>query len=278
MDTSIDQKIEKFTVQVEDFVDTYLAFLKPYVPQIARFLIVATFYEDSIRIWTQWDDQVFYLWNYRHYWSWFVKLFLVVNITVMLSCSTMLIARKQSGVASAALATVVFFQGIIYGLFFEPSFLLRNLSVVGGLVLAFSDSIVRDKRSLSMPGLPMMEYKDNKKYFLLAGRVLLVLLFAGFAFNSSWSFGRFLLVLVGFVSCISVAVGYKAKFSAVALSALLMFYNFAVNHYWSYSYQDSRRDFLRYEYFQTLSIIGGLLIMVTSGAGELSFDEKKKIY
>ena len=77
---------------------------------------------------------------------------------------------------------VVIIQGIGYGLLFDAQFVLRNLSVVGGLVLAFSDSIVRDKRSLNMPGLPMLNNQDNKKYFLLAGRILLVLLFWDLSF------------------------------------------------------------------------------------------------
>ena len=35
---------------------------------------------------------------------------------------------------------------------------------------------------------------------------------------------------------------------------------------------------LRYEFFQVLSIVGGLLLVVNAGAGEFSIDEKKKIY
>ncbi|CCA38697.1 COPII-coated vesicle protein [Komagataella phaffii CBS 7435] len=255
-------QFETISNKIEEIVDKYTKPLKPFMPAIARFFIVATFYEDSLRLVGQWTEQVYYLHVYRRYWGWFVKLFLTTNIIVMLVGSTLLIARKRSEIASSFLVAVVFSKEF----------------VIGGLLLAFSDSIVRDKRNLSMPGLPLMEHKDNKKYFLLAGRIMLILLFATFAFNSNWSLGRILVVLVGFITSISIVVGYKTKFAAIVLTLMLMTYNVIVNHYWSFGYKDSRRDFLKYEFFQTLSIVGGLLIIVSTGAGELSFDEKKKIY
>lgn len=143
--------------------------------------------------------------------------------------------------------------------------------------MSLSDSLVIDKRALSMPGLPMLETKDyNKKYFLLAGRIMLVVLFLTFTMTISWSFMNSLIILIGFLSCVSIAIGYKAKFAAIILTFLLAIHNCWTNHYWTYSYKDTRRDYLRYEFFQTLSIVGGLLLIVNTGAGELSIDEKKK--
>ncbi|KAK6454945.1 SURF4 family-domain-containing protein [Scheffersomyces xylosifermentans] len=275
---SLYDKFEDSSKSVEDLIDNYLKPLKPYVPAIGRAFLVATFYEDSLRIISQWSEQVYYLHNYRKIWRWLTLTFLVVNVCTMISASTFLVLRKQSMIATTALVSVVVLQGLAYGLIFDTQFILRNLSVVGGLILAFSDTLVRDKRTLNMPGLPMINNQDNKKYFLLAGRLLLVFLFLGFVFSANWSITRIFIILIGSLSCGSIIVGFKTKFAAFVLTVLLFTYNVFANQFWKFTSHDSNRDFLKYEFFQTLSIVGGLLIIVNAGAGEFSIDEKKKIY
>lgn len=55
------EKLRTFARQVEDQVEIYTQPLKPHLPAIGRFLIVVTFLEDSWRITTQWNDQLWYL-------------------------------------------------------------------------------------------------------------------------------------------------------------------------------------------------------------------------
>lgn len=272
------KKVEEVSKKIEDTLDRILSPVKQFVPAIGRLFIVATFYEDALRIFFQWSEQVYYLNVYRKYWKWLTVSFLFLNIVMMLIASTCLVLRKKSTFSTISLVCVVLFQGIFYGLILESQFLLRNLSVIGGLILAYSDSLVRDKRSLAIAGLPMLNNKDNKKYFLLAGRLLLILLFLGFVFSANLSFARVVVIFFGFVACISIVVGYRTKVSAFVLTLLLFTYNLFVNQFWKYSSFNANRDFLKYEFFQTLSIVGGLLIIVNAGAGELSIDEKKKIY
>lgn len=44
----------------------HFALFDSYLPAIGRFLIVVTFFEDALRIVTQWSDQLLYLKDYRH--------------------------------------------------------------------------------------------------------------------------------------------------------------------------------------------------------------------
>lgn len=61
----------------------------------------------------------------------------------------------NSGVVAEALA------GLGYGLLFDLSFFLRNLSVVGGLLMVLSDSLANKKKLFA--GLPSISETDRKK-------------------------------------------------------------------------------------------------------------------
>ncbi|KAK9249584.1 SURF4 family-domain-containing protein [Lipomyces tetrasporus] len=268
--------IRKQTNKIEELLDSFSGPIKPYLPAIGRFLIVATFIEDAVRIISQWSDQIFYLNSYRHMPYFITVVFLFCNVVAMIVGSVLVIARKYSVYAVGALLGVVISQAIGYGLIFEVKFFLRNLSVIGGLLMTLSDSFAR--RRIAFAGLPSVEDKDKQMYFQLAGRVLLIFLFLGFILSGNWSIARVLVSFVGLIACVMVVVGFKARLSAMLLVVILSLFNVLINHYWTYSSSHPNRDFLKYEHFQTLSIVGGLLLVVNTGAGKISIDEKKKIY
>jgi uncharacterized membrane protein YphA (DoxX/SURF4 family) len=128
---------------------------------------------------------------------------------------------------------VVVSQALGYGLILDLNFFLRNLSVVGGLLMVLSDSWVRKR--FAPAGLPQIDEKDRKMYVQLAGRILLIFLFIGFVAYGEWSFWRVLVSLFGFVACVMVVVGFKAKFSAVLLVVILSIFNVLVNNWWTVS-------------------------------------------
>lgn len=160
-------------------------------------------------------------------------LFLIFNVIAMTSCSVLVIIRKYSEYAVGGLLAVVVTQALGYGLIFDLNFFLRNLSVMGGLLMVLSDSWVRKRGGFA--GLPSIDEKDRKKYIQLAGRVLLIFLFIGFVFSGEWTFVRIIVSLFGLVACVMVAIGFKAKISAVMLVMLLSVFNVLVNNFWTVS-------------------------------------------
>lgn len=161
-------------------------------------------------------------------------IFLLANVLAMIACSTLVIIRKYSDYAVAGLMAVVVTQALGYGLIFDLNFFLRNLSVIGGLIMVLSDSWVRKTKAFA--GLPQLDEKDRKMYFQLAGRVLLIFLFLGFIFSGSWSIWRVIVSIFGAGACVMVVVGFKAKFSATLLVVILSIFNLFVNNFWTVSF------------------------------------------
>ncbi|KAK5035299.1 ER-derived vesicles protein erv29 [Exophiala sideris] len=269
-------QIREQTSKIEDWLNTLGEPLKPYLPAIGRFLIVVTFIEDAIRIITQWNDQLTYLSDFRHIPWGITHLFLIFNVVVMSVCSVLVIMRRYGEYAVGGLLSVVVVQALGYGLIFDLNFFLRNLSVIGGLLMVLGDSFVKKTRMFA--GLPSIDEKDKKMYIQLGGRVLLIFLFIGFVFAGEWSVWRVLVSLIGFVACVMVVVGFKAKLSAIILVVLLSIFNLLVNNFWTLHKNHPHKDFAKYDFFQILSIMGGLLLLVNMGPGQLSVDEKKKVY
>ncbi|CAI2163216.1 10915_t:CDS:2 [Funneliformis geosporum] len=269
-------KVKVYSSNAEDILEKFSQPLKPHIPAIARFLIVVTFIEDAFRILFQWTDQLYYLEKIRSM-PWGIShIFLASNIITMFICSFLVVKRKYPEYAVGGLFIVVVAQSIGYGLWNEVNFLLRGLSVIGGLLMVLSDAFSKKKSVFA--DLPQLSERDRKTYFQLAGRILLIFLFIGFVFHGEWSLARFTISIIGFIACIMVVVGFKAKWSATFLVLFLSIFNIFINNFWSLHHVNPQRDFLKYDFFQTLSIVGGLLLLVNMGPGGISIDEKKKAY
>jgi ER-derived vesicles protein len=113
--------------------------------------------------------------------------------------------------------------------------------------MVLSDSLAR--RRITFPGLPELSDPSatNKTYFQLAGRVLLIFLFLGLILRGgTWTMGRIVITIFGLLACTMVAVGFKAKYSAVVLVAMLSVFNVLINNFWSVGTSHPHRDFLKY--------------------------------
>lgn len=79
----------------------------------------------------------------------------------MLAGSSSIISKRFTEYAVIGLFLVVILQGFGYGLIFDMNFFLRNLSVIGGLVMVFSETLISKKKHFA--GLPSISETDRKK-------------------------------------------------------------------------------------------------------------------
>ena len=149
----------------------------------------------------------------------------------------------------------------------------RNLALGGALLLLLAES--RSEQKSLFAGVPSVGGNSPKTYLQLTGRVLLVFMFATLI-KFRLSFMYVLQDVVGTVLMILVAVGYKTKLASLVLVLLLAFMNIYMNPWWAYDSLSPMRDFLKYDFFQTMSVIGGLLLVVALGPGGVSVDDYKK--
>lgn len=79
----------------------------------------------------------------------------------MLACSFFVIKRQHAVYSVGGLFAVVVIQGFGYGLISDLNFFLRNLSVLGGLLMVMSESLIKKKKIFA--GLPSISETDKRK-------------------------------------------------------------------------------------------------------------------
>ncbi len=151
--------------------------------------------------------------------------------------------------------------------------MLRNLSLAGGLLLLVVES-KPDAKSL-FAGVPTLGDNKPKNYMQFAGRILTIVMFLTLI-RADFTFIHVFVNVVGTLLMILVAIGYKTKLSAFTLVLLLSFLNVIANPFWTIDSDKPLHDFLKYDFFQTISVVGGLLFIVALGPGGVSLDESKK--
>jgi len=185
----------------------------------------------------------------------------------------MVLWRFKVDIACAILFFIVVLQTIAYSILWDFQFLMRNLALIGALLLVLAESRVEAKSILA--GVPSMGDNKPKTYLQLTGRVLLVFMFVTLL-RMELSIMQIIQNVVGSVLMVLVTIGFKTKLSALILVLWLNILNFYFNAWWTVPSYKPMRDFLKYDFFQTLSVIGGLLMVVSLGPGGVSMDEHKK--
>uniref|UniRef100_A0A9J8AVF2 Surfeit locus protein 4 n=1 Tax=Cyprinus carpio carpio TaxID=630221 RepID=A0A9J8AVF2_CYPCA len=286
----------------EDVADQFLRVTKQYLPHIARLCLISTFLEDGIRMWFQWSDQKEYIETTWGCGFFLATLFVLINLLGQLGkkivqrkclwqlgtssdfymecfimCLTggciLILSRNFVQYACFGLFGIIALQTVAYSILWDPKFLMRNLALGGGLLLLLAES--RSEGRSMFAGVPTMRESSPKQYMQLGGRVLLVLMFMTLL-HFDTSFLSILQNLVGTALIVLVAVGFKTKLAALTLVIWLLAINVYFNAFWTIPAYKPMHDFLKYDFFQTTSVIGGLLLVVALGPGGVSMDEKKK--
>ncbi|XP_067940693.1 surfeit locus protein 4-like [Watersipora subatra] len=259
----------------EDLADQVLRQTKHLLPHIAHLCLVGTFIEDGFRMMSQWGDQRDYMdnqWNC----GWFLAtLFVIVNLTGQLGGSVLVMARKYVEIACGILLGIILLQTVAYSVLWDFRFLTRNMSLVGGVVLLLAESRVEARSSFA--GLPSSGENKLKEYLQLGGRILLVFLFVSIL-HFDPDIYNIIKNLIGITFMVLVAIGFKTKLCSMLLVVWLTSINFYFNAFWMVDSNRPMYDFLKYDFFQTLSIVGGLLLLVALGPGGVSMDEHKKAW
>uniref|UniRef100_A0A9L0SKY1 Surfeit locus protein 4 n=6 Tax=Laurasiatheria TaxID=314145 RepID=A0A9L0SKY1_HORSE len=257
----------------EDFADQFLRVTKQYLPHVARLCLISTFLEDGIRMWFQWSEQRDYIdstWNCGYL---LASSFVFLNLLGQLTGCILVLSRNFVQYACFGLFGIIALQTIAYSILWDLKFLMRNLALGGGLLLLLAES--RSEGKSMFAGVPTMRESSPKQYMQLGGRVLLVLMFMTLLHFDA-SFFSILQNIVGTALMILVAVGFKTKLAALTLVVWLFAINVYFNAFWTIPVYKPMHDFLKYDFFQTMSVIGGLLLVVALGPGGVSMDEKKK--
>jgi ER-derived vesicles protein len=148
---------------------------KHILPTVARLCLIATFLEDGIRMWVQWNEQREYMdmsWGCGKFMA---TVFVFVNLVGQIGGCIMVLLRIRVSIAVGVLFFIVVLQTVAYSILWDIQFLLRNLALIGALLLVLAES--RGEARSLFAGIPTMGENKPKNWMQLAGRVLLAFMF-----------------------------------------------------------------------------------------------------
>lgn len=257
----------------DDAADTILRNFKSVLRPLARMCLLSTFFEDGIRMYQQSEAQASYM---QSTWScgwFFAYVFVYFNLfNQLIPAAIIMLQWNKISVryANYMLGLIVLLQTCAYPALWSLAFFIRNISVFGAILLLLSEATESGKTMFA--GVPSLEVNKTTDYLQFSGRILTVLMFL--CLIKFDGYFRIILEGVCLVLTMMVVVGTRTKITALLLVIILFAENLYYNSYWlAYGHN---YDFLKYDFYQTLSVIGGLLMVVALGPGGVSMDQAKK--
>jgi ER-derived vesicles protein len=257
---------------------------------VGPFLLVLTFLEDSLRTLFNWNEHTQYMQTIMKNGRIWSALCLLLSVSIQLISSICILRPKsirpcRIREACYALSFIVLVQPFLFGQERDLDFVCRSIALLGGLMLLVWSENNREWRSEDME-IPKISPINGDKLQLL-GRFLLTSLFFFHAIcgkngglHSVFAQPSILNVLSTTMLLslsVLVCVGFRTEWSALFLTVGLGLANVVVYPYWNVS--NRLTGFYRYNFYQTISIMGGLTLLALHGPGKLSIDstQRKKI-
>ena len=253
-------------------------------------LLCMTFIEDALRIPLRWGEQFTYLTAHRGLWAWLAVIALIGAFAVQAVGTALVLRPKKfepSRVQQGALLLLVYtaIQPFLYA-HYDFDFFARAITLSGGLVLLCTGAEERSGVKYNL--MSMMSADDAtgnaSDKLQLCGRLLLTCLFLFQAVHGEQGGLHSVLTSPGVLNvlcfaalvslCTMVCVGFKTEWSSMLLTLLLAAWAFFIHPFWAF--EPHAADFHRYYFFQTLSVIGGLMLLTLHGPGGISLDGTKK--
>lgn len=178
------------------------------------------------------------------------SLFVCINLVGQLGGCLLVMFRQRVEIACGMLFFIVVLQTIAYSILWDLHFLLRNLALIGALLLVLAEARV-EGRSL-FAGVPSLGENKPKNALQLAGRVLLAFMFVTLL-RFELSVLQIVQDILGSLLMVMVTIGYRTKAAALILVLLLSILNMYHNAWWSIPEYKPLRDFLKYDFFQVNS-------------------------
>jgi hypothetical protein len=240
--------------------------------------------EDSARMIFQWKVQADHVSKEWQAEPWVGNSFVAFNLIGQVLPCVLLLLNGVVKVPSALiqsclilLVVVVLAQSVAYHVLWNLEFFLRNLAVIGALCLVGAEACEPEptKGGLLDAGKTADEEEDDMSdYLRLSGRVLVSLMFMTLIkFDTTQ---RIVLECMAACLLLLVAIGWKTKLSAVMLWFFLFTENLYLNDFFMHDESENMYDFKKFNFFQALTVIGGLMMLVVLGPGAVSLDGEKK--
>ena len=286
--------MEQAKVQIAQLEERFESYLtkkarKRFLSSVGPFLLTLTFIEDGLRIFLRWGEQFTYMNNRMGFNYFFATLILLLSAAVQLGGSALVVRPatfQPSRVKPASYALLGFtaLQPFLYGQATDLDFMCRSVTLAGGFLLLIwaenEKKQLHEDRGLLLQG----ENSAGADRLQLSGRLLLTFIFLfqaiagerGGLHGVITSPGLFNIAssLLLLSLSVMVSVGFKTEWSALVLTVVL-----GVSNVWMYPFWSVHArfvDYYKYYFFQTLSVMGGMMLLTLHGPGGISLDGQKK--